>query len=82
MILRRVFAFIVLSGFLILSGCATHPQHDHGGAMLQKAGEDLMSSKNVLTACLNKNRKDINRCQSERSIYEVEGQTYHTLKGH
>lgn len=85
MILRRIFAFIVVSGFLVMSGCATHPHHDHGGgmgALLQKSGEDLMNSKNVLTACLDKNREDINGCRAERSIYEVEGQTYHTLKGH
>ncbi len=84
-VLCRVISFIALSGVLFISGCATHPHHDHGSGMdtiLRQAGEDLMKSKNVLTACLDKNREDINRCQAERSIYEVDGQTYHTLKGH
>lgn len=83
--LSRFVSIITFSGILIISGCATHPHHDHGGgggAILERAGEDLVSSKNVLTACLDKNREDINRCQAERAIYEVEGQTYHTLKGH
>ena len=59
-------------------------EHSHEVSMnglFQQAAEDYMSSKNTLKECLKNNQKEAD-CHTERLLYEIDGQAYHTLKGH